>query len=212
MSKRILCFGDSNTWGYDPLSKTRFDRSIRWPAVMASQLGDAYEIIEEGLCGRTTVWDDPVEGGSAKNGLSYLIPCLESHCPLDLVIVLLGVNDLKRRFNVSARDIANSAGVLIQHIQISRAGSDGQAPPVLLLAPAPTATLTDFAETMQGAEEKSRLFGSYYQQIADEMNCAFLDTGQHIVSSPVDGIHLDACEQQKLGRVIASSVHELLTP
>lgn len=212
MSRRILCFGDSNTWGYDPLSKTRFDRGIRWPGVLASELGDGFEIVEEGLCGRTTVWDDPVEGGSSKNGLSYLIPCLESHRPLDLVIVLLGTNDLKRRFNVSAYDIANSAGVLVRAIQTSQTGIDDQPPPVLLLAPPPTVALTEYAETMEGAGDKSRLFGAHYQRVADERGCAFLDTGLHIVSSPVDGIHFDAPQQHELGRVVALRVRQLMTP
>ncbi|MCW5845462.1 MAG: hypothetical protein KIT77_29690, partial [Caldilinea sp.] len=102
--KRILCFGDSNTWGYDPVSQDRYARNARWPGVLRQQIGAGYEVIEEGLNGRTTVWNDPIEG--YKNGRDYLIPCLETHRPLDLVIILLGTNDLKKRFSLSAYDIA----------------------------------------------------------------------------------------------------------
>ena len=94
--KRILCYGDSNTWGYDPATQERFDRATRWTGVLRTTLGDGYEILEEGLNGRTTVWDDPIEG--YKNGHTYLVPCLETHRPVDLVVLMLGTNDLKKRF------------------------------------------------------------------------------------------------------------------
>ena len=96
--KTILCYGDSNTWGYDPVNACRYDRNIRWPGVLQKELGQAYYVKEEGLCGRTTVWDDPVEGH--KNGLKQLTPILHSHCPLDLVVIMLGTNDLKMRYSV----------------------------------------------------------------------------------------------------------------
>jgi lysophospholipase L1-like esterase len=102
--KVILCYGDSNTWGYDPHTQERFSSRVRWTGVLARQLGEEYHMIEEGLSGRTTVWDDPVEG-LHKNGKNYLLPCLESHQPIDLVILMLGTNDLKMRFSVPAADI-----------------------------------------------------------------------------------------------------------
>ena len=88
---------------------------------MGKALGGDYEIIEEGLNGRTTVWEDPIEG--YKNGQTYLIPCLETHRPLDLVTLMLGTNDLKKRFNLSAFDIAEGVRVLVNIIQKSNAGS-----------------------------------------------------------------------------------------
>ena len=112
---RILCFGDSNTFGrksvsFNPeetpivFSQDRFQQNERWTGVMANKLGKDYYVIEEGLCGRTTVLDDPV-GGEHRNGKKYLLPCLESHAPLDLVILMLGTNDLKVKFSMSAYDI-----------------------------------------------------------------------------------------------------------
>lgn len=98
--KTIVCYGDSNTWGYDPVTMDRLPITQRWTGVLAQELGAGYRVIEEGLNGRTTVWDDPIEG--YKNGKEYLIPCLETHRPIDLITILLGTNDLKMRFSVSA--------------------------------------------------------------------------------------------------------------
>jgi len=201
--KRILCYGDSNTWGYDPALKDRLGRDERWPGACRIALGDGYEVIEEGLGGRTTVWDDPIEG--YKNGLTYLIPCLESHRPLDLVTIMLGTNDLKKRFSLSAFDIAEGAKVLVKAAQVSY-----QPPMVLLIAPPSSVALTDFAEMFEGAEEKSRKFAFHYQRVANEMGCAFLDAGSVIVSSPLDGIHFEASEHQKLGQAVARKAKELL--
>lgn len=105
--RTILCYGDSNTWGFDPATRTRFAPDVRWTGVLADRLGSEFRVIEEGLNGRTTRWDDPIE--TDHNGLTYLRPCAESHQPLDLIIVMLGTNDLKQRFNLSASDIAQSA-------------------------------------------------------------------------------------------------------
>jgi lysophospholipase L1-like esterase len=103
--KTILCYGDSNTWGAVPLQSLelieRFGRSERWTGVLQRELGQAYEVIAEGCNGRTTVWEDPIEG--YKNGKEYLIPCLDSHQPLDLVIIMLGTNDLKARFSIHTK-------------------------------------------------------------------------------------------------------------
>jgi len=206
--KTVLCYGDSNTWGYDPGTQTRYPREVRWPGVLRRELGEGYLVIEEGLNGRTTVWDDPIEG--YKNGKSYLIPCLETHKPLDLVIILLGTNDLKVRFSVSAFDIANGAGVLVDVVQKSAAGPGDTAPKVLLLAPPPVARLSGFAEMFDGARPKSRRFAAHYGRVAQEKGCAFLDTSQAIVSSNLDGIHLEAGEHEKLGAAVAEKVRTLL--
>lgn len=206
--KRILCYGDSNTWGYDPVTKDRFDDETRWTRVLGQALGRDYEIIEEGLNGRTTVWDDPLEG--YKNGREYLVPCLETHRPLDLVIIMLGTNDLKKRFSLSAGDIAQGAGVLVSLAQRSQAGRAGKAPLVLLLAPPPTTTITELAEAFEDAGEKSRTFAIHYGRVAKELGCAYLDTAPVIVSSPLDGIHFEAAEHRKLGKAVAVKVKELI--
>jgi lysophospholipase L1-like esterase len=206
--KTVLCYGDSNTWGYDPATKDRFARDERWPGVLRQELGEEYWVIEEGLGGRTTVWDDPIEG--YKNGKEYLIPCLGSHQPVDLVIIMLGTNDLKKRFSVSAYDVANGAGVLVDVVHKSAAGPNGGAPKLLLMAPPPVVRLTEFAEMFEGAEAKSKKLSEHFRRVAQEQGCELLDTAQVIVSSDLDGIHFDKGEHQKLGRAVAARVREIL--
>jgi lysophospholipase L1-like esterase len=207
--KRILCYGDSNTWGWNPITQERYNDQTRWTRVLASTLGAEYEVIEEGLNGRTTVWEDPIEG-YGRNGFSYLLPCLETHCPLDLVTIMLGTNDLKKRFSLTSSDIALGAGVLVKAVQQSVAGREAKAPPVLLMAPPPVGRLTEFAEEFEEATEKSKKLGDRYRQVAQELGCAFLDTSTVIVSSDVDGIHFDPEEHTKLGHALVGMIQELL--
>jgi lysophospholipase L1-like esterase len=205
--KTILCYGDSNTWGFEPVTQGRYGPADRWSGVLRQNLGPDYEIIEEGLNGRTTVWDDPIEG--SKNGQEQLVPILMSHKPVDLVTILLGTNDLKRRFGVGAFDIAAGAGVLVEIVQKSDCGPGDRAPQVLLMAPPPVAKLTDFEDMFEGAAEKSRQFGEHYRRVADEKKCAFLDTAELVISSDRDGIHLELSEHKKLGLAVAARIREL---
>ena len=206
--KTILCYGDSNTWGRNPATGERHARDERWPGVLRQELGEGYLVIEEGLPGRTTVWDDPIEGH--KNGKEYLVPCLESHRPIDLVAIMLGTNDLKVRFSLSAHDIASGAGVLVDIVQRSEAGPNGGAPQVLLMAPPPLGRLTDSAEMFEGAKPKSKKFAKHYQRVAREYGCALLDTSNIIVSSDIDGVHLEVEEHRKLGQAVAAVIRNML--
>ena len=206
--KTILCYGDSNTRGYIPGTGERFPREVRWPGVLRRELGDGYEVIEEGLDGRTTVWDDPIEG--YKNGRAYLIPCLESQRPIDLVVMMLGTNELKMRFSLSAYDIAEGIRVLVDIVQKSEAGPDGGPPSLLLMAPPPIAGLSELAEMFEGAEAKSRRFSKHCRRIAEEQGCEFFDTSEVIVSSDIDGIHFEADEHKKLGEAVADQVRKIL--
>ncbi len=204
----ILCYGDSNTWGYDPATKDRFGPDVRWTGVLQRILGGGYQVIEEGLNGRTTVWDDPLSPG--RNGKAYLPPCLESHRPLDLVTIMLGTNDLKRRFGLTSSDIAEGAGLLADMVvQIGRTAA-GTPPVVLLIAPPPTSRFGEFGEMFQGATETSRGFAEAYRMVAGWNHCAFLDAGEVVVSSDLDGIHLEADEHRKLGEAVAGEILRLL--
>ncbi len=206
--KHILCYGDSNTWGWTPGTGERFSIDERWPGVLAKELGAGYRIIEEGMNGRTTVFDDPLEG--YRNGKQYLYPCLESQRPLDLVILMLGTNDLKKRFSVSIYEVARGIDTLVEIIQESGAGPEGQAPPILLMAPPPLGKMSDWAEAYQGTYADSFKFGEYYRAVAEQRGCHFLDTGAHIRSSDVDGLHWDLDQHLKLGKVVADCVREIL--
>ena len=110
--KSILCYGDSNTYGLMPDSPDRYPRDVRWTGILQKKLGEDYYVIEEGLSGRTTLWDDPIE--EHKNGKKYLLPCLDSHKPVDLVILMLGTNDLKTRFSLTPFDIGASVENLVK--------------------------------------------------------------------------------------------------
>jgi lysophospholipase L1-like esterase len=210
----IVCYGDSNTWGAVPMpSRPELDRFApgdRWPGVLQEKLGPGHTVIAEGLNGRTTVHDDPVDGGPVKNGKRFLPVVLESHAPIDLVIIKLGTNDLKMRFSVPAYDIADGAGVLVDMVRAS-ANKPGKAPPrVLLIAPAPLVELTWLKEMFAGGAEKSRQLGKEYRRVADDRGIPFLDAGTIITSSPVDGIHLDKPMQRKLGEAVAAMVPGIL--
>ncbi|PPS44979.1 SGNH/GDSL hydrolase family protein [Chroococcidiopsis sp. TS-821] len=207
MSKTILCFGDSNTWGWNPTTQQRFPRDVRWTGILQQQLGNQYHIIEEGLCGRTTLRKDLFERYT--NGKEYLIPCLSSHKPIDLVTIMLGTNDLKKRFGLSAFDIAKGAGILVNIIQRSKTGPNSSAPKVLLMAPPPIGKIANDRGLFQGAEPKSKQLGKLYMQVAQRYGCAFLDTAEIIRSSDIDGIHLEASEHLKLGIKVASIINEI---
>ena len=211
--KTILCYGDSNTWGAVPLHSLddvrRFDLTVRWPGAMRELLGAGYWVVEEGLNGRTTSHDDPVEG-EHRNGRTYLLPCLETHAPIDLVILMLGTNDLKHRFAVTAWDIAASAGRLVDIIRSSGAGASGTAPRVLLMCPPPLARLDLLAGMFTDGREKSRALAPHYAAVARSRGCAFVDAGEVIACSDVDGIHFDAGEHEALGAHLAGIVPGLV--
>ena len=206
--KTILCYGDSNTWCWNPATEARYARHERWPGVFRQELGEGYLVIEEGLNGRTTVWDDPIEG--YKNGKEYLIPCLETHKPIDLVIIMLGTNDLKMRFGVPACDVAAGACVLVDIVAKSETGPGDGAPPVLLIAPPPIARLSDFAEEFEGGTAKSKALSRHFRLAAEERGCALLDASEVITSSDVDWIHLDLSEHRKLGEAVAARVRQMV--
>lgn len=216
--KNILCYGDSNTWGYRPGNAWTFALSApgryapheRWPGVLRAELGEDYTVIEEGLPGRTTVFDDPLE--QHRNGKTYLIPCLDTHSPLDLVVIMLGTNDLKQHFSLSAYEIATGAAILVGVVQSSGTGPDGSPPEVLLMSP-PEVRDTGGDEASQlfdGAVRKSRQLAEYYRQVAAEYACGFLDTSQIITTSDEDGIHLGVHEHTELGIAVAGFVRAIL--
>ena len=208
----VLCFGDSNTHGSVPMLNRddirRFGPDERWAGVLRKELGAGWTVIEEGLPGRTTLHDDPIEG-IHKNGLRYLHACLESHRPIDLMTLMLGTNDLKSRFAVQPLDIAESVGILLDTIARSGAGPNNSAPRVLLMAPPPLAKLTFLGDMFHGATEKSQRLGAVYRPQAEKYGAAFLDAGTVIRTSDIDGVHFEAGEHAKLGKAVASAIRAM---
>ncbi|MGH2617969.1 MAG: SGNH/GDSL hydrolase family protein [Thermomicrobiales bacterium] len=204
--KNILCYGDSNTYGQKPIpfegADGRFAPDVRWTGVLQRELGDGYHVIEEGLNGRTTIWEDIIEPGH--NGKTYFQPCLESHLPLDMVTIMLGTNDLKARFDLNPSDIAQSAAYLA-------AFARGYAPVVLMMIPPPLTELSMFDVMFEGGIEKSQQFAEYYPRMAALYGVAnVFDAGSVIVTSPTDGIHFEADQHAKLGQAVAEEVRRLI--
>lgn len=210
--KVIVCFGDSNTHGTAPLNHIadlrRYGPDMRWPGRLAKRLGEGWTVIEEGLPGRTTVHPDPIEG-LFKCGLPGLQVVLETHVPMDLITIMLGTNDTKPRFSVGPEDIAFSVELLVRTVLASVAGPNGKAPQVLLIAPPPVLEAGCLALLFGGAEEKSRHFGRFYAEAAKRSGVHFLDAGQHIVSSPIDGVHFDEEQHAKLATAVAEKIATL---
>ena len=226
--KTILCYGDSNTWGYNPRGG-RYGPAVRWPAVMASLLNAAsgsssgavppgmtggspeaaYWVVEEGLNGRTTCLEDPIEGG--RNGLRQLIPILRSHRPLDLVIVMLGTNDLKHRFNPSLYDVSYGAQLVAKAALASETGPEDRAPQVLMVCPPPLVDAPAFRQILaKDAVEISGKFSPYYRACARECGAAFFDAGSIVRSSPADGIHWEAQDHQRFAEAMTEHIQTLL--
>jgi lysophospholipase L1-like esterase len=207
--KTILCFGDSNTYGAVPTlarsGRHRFAPERRWPGVMRRQLGAGWEVIEEGHPSRTTLRDDPIEG-QHKSGLRALPVCLESHMPLDLVILMLGTNDLKHRFSASAADIADSIEILVRTIQRSEAGPAGAEPTVIVVSPAPMHEVDWLGEMFAGGAAKSLQLPALIGEVAKRTGTSFFDAGAVVESSAVDGIHFDSDAHRVLGLELAKTV------
>lgn len=198
--RSVLCYGDSNTYGQPVADRPddRYGPDIRWPGVLRTLLQPDWLVVEEGLSGRTTVSDDPVEGsddpveGSEKNGRRYLKPCVMSHKPLDLIILMLGTNDLKVRFNKPASEIAMGVGALVQDIKDIHLSISQPLPEILIVSPPPL--LDDLGEWEAifagGGKEKSRQLAAEYEKLADVAETHFFDAGTAVECSEVDGFHL----------------------
>lgn len=209
MTKTLLCYGDSNTHGTPPMADLdaagRFDAQTRWTGVAAQALGPGWTLIDEGQPGRTTVHDDPI-AGPHRNGLRILPALLESHATLDGVVLMLGTNDLKARFSVTAHDIALSLGTLIEVVRRSGCGPGGGAPKVLLVAPPPIREVGCLAEMFQGGAAKSLSLGARIAAEAHRAGVAFVNAADHVAVSDLDGIHYDAGGHLTLGRALAQAM------
>ena len=209
--KTILCYGDSNTYGYNPENGLRYARSVRWPGRLQHLLGPDYYVIEEGCNGRTTSVNVPVEPW--KSGLPYLKPCLNSHKPVDLVILMLGSNDLKRMFHVNAEQIAEQTGKFVDVIHHFCKEKQGYAPKVILVSPPEIGAgiaKSPFAISFgEDAVAQSRKFSHYYKKIADKKGCVFFDAARWIYPSDTDSLHLTAVAHKVLAEKLAETVREV---
>ena len=167
-------------------------------------MGNDFDVIEEGLNGRTTIRESNKKEG--KNGIKYLFPCLESHKPLHMVILALGTNDLKARYAASAEDIADGIKQLIEVIKLEGKNRNGNTPQILLIAPS---TIEEINEDLNGGKEKSKQFGRLYKAIANENKLLFLDLAKKVKVSEKDGVHFDTSQHQIIAKEVAQIVTAL---
>ncbi len=206
--KNILCFGDSNTWGYSPLDGSRYSHDVRWTGVLQKSLGSDYRVIEEGLNGRTNVTNE--EERPIRSGLDVLPVLLESHRPLDLIVIMLGTNDLKHDFDLSAEQIADGAR------QVCRSVIDCEylvenPPQILLISPTHVELMTEEEQGLFiGANDKSRELAEHYLAVAENLGIHFLDTSKIVVKTDLDGVHWDAEQHKEFGELLSDLIQKII--
>jgi lysophospholipase L1-like esterase len=211
--KTILAFGDSLTFGANPIAGgARHSFEDRWPAALESALGGKVRVIAEGLGGRTTVHDDWWDTAD-RNGARILPTLLASHSPLDLVIIMLGTNDLKPFHGRTAQEAANGVRRLVQIVR-GHYSKPGDTPPKIILVAPPHLCETDHPEMMlhfgPDAIAQSKLFAQWYRLRADEYGVGFFDAATVAEADPADGVHLDAANTRKIGEGLAPLVKSTL--
>ena len=208
--KRILCFGDSNTWGYSPANGARFPSDIRWTGVLQKTLGESYRVIEEGLNGRTTFINEQGEDARPFRSGSDVLPfLLESHRPLDLVTIMLGTNDLKVEFDLTVEEIAQGAKDLCEMVINSEYLAENP-PPILLISPTliGSSILPDEEEFFEQAREKSLQFTEHYEKAASDLGIHFLDAAKIVTASEGEGVHWDADQHVKFGEELSARIRQ----
>lgn len=203
-AKRILCYGDSNVWGHvvHP-GRERFPSDVRWTGVLQNLLGDGYEVIEEGMCGRTTDIDDPKDPD--RNGKKYLVPCIKTHNPLDLVILLIGLNDLKPKFNKSTEAVGRSVSSLVDVIRAEAYSNSGKTK-LLLLSPARLNSAAGDEQMIKKSIELAVVFSD----VAETKSCDSLDLAEIAEANDQDGGHLTAESHRRVGEVVCGKVLDIL--
>ena len=217
--KTIVCYGDSNTWGYMPkrehpeiTANNRFPWGVRWTSLLQMKLGADYRVVEEGLNGRTTMFDDPLD--VCRNGLESIDYSMLTNCPVDLVILMLGTNDVKEFFGMPPYVIAKGCGRIIDRIQAGGYGPNGAAPEVLLVAPLklpdtlPGSWLGD--EFGPGAVARNDQLPAYYENIAAEKGVHFLNAAASVTADSADSIHMNEAGHAATAELMYEQVRRIL--
>ena len=212
MKKHIVCFGDSNTHGYNGDTFGRFDETERWTCLLQDLLGNEYLVLEEGLSGRTTVFDDPLHEGLS--GLDSINSCLLSHEPVDLLIIMLGTNDTKERFAVSPEAIGIGMDRLVKKAKTTFATWKDDTPNILIVTPkniddeyeqTPTA-----APMGMGCAKRSRGLAKCFEEVAKNNNCHYLDANLYVSNNnKTDYMHLDKEGHKELAHALYEKIKEI---
>lgn len=213
--KQILCYGDSNTWGHNPdytsMEDLRYPYEVRWTNRLEALLGEDYRVLEQGLCSRTISFDDPVDEG--KNGMKFYPVCLESATPVELVVFMLGTNDVRPLFHAPAEEIVRGMerlGVLTERICRE---SDRKAPGILIVAPAAVGEQVEEGELAgiydKTSVEKSRKLPTLYQAAAARHGWGFLNAADVVGELGRDCVHLTPLGHEKLAGAIYEKIKEM---
>ena len=203
--KTVVCFGDANTYGYNPSDGERYSEEIRWTCLLQRLLGDGFRVIEEGLNGRTTVFDDPNDDW--KNGVDYIKGVLCTHRPVDYLVIMLGTNDMKTIYNASTDAISAGLNEIVNRAEKVMDLKQGYVPKILIVSPpliSDDILTGPFAGSFdERSMDKSRQLAEYYKKVADKHGCLFLDAKQYISPSKEDGLHLGPDGHKGLAEAVA---------
>ena len=210
--KNILCFGDSNTWGYDPATQTRFSKDIRWTGVLQQLLGSKYNVIEEGLNGRTTNVNEKQDHGLGyfrpfRSAMDLLSVLIETNSPLDLIIVMLGTNDLKTNFNQSSEMIAKNMRLVCESI----INNDYfQSKSIILVSPTHiNEESPNLLDSFIGTTQASKSFSNSYRKISDDLNLYFVDASESVKTNKIDGLHWDAMQHSDFANSLFNKIKKV---
>lgn len=211
--KHILFFGDSNTWGFNPLNSGRYPADVRYTGLLRSMLPEGMEVIESGLNGRTTAYDDGYDGWSS--GSKYLPAILKTHDPLDLVVLMLGTNDLKARLGLALDDVVKGMRRLINIVHSPGMWNLRAAPRVLVVAPMllneQTLLTSPFGDVFNArSAQLSRELGPAYEKLCADHNCCCFDAGQLGPVTSSDGVHLSPADHRRLAEMLARIIPSIL--
>lgn len=213
--RRIVCFGDSNTWGYNPESGSRYSDDIRWTKLLEKKLGGDYRIIEEGQNGRTIANPDPWEWGT-KCGMDQILPILESHMPMEALVIMLGSNDLKSKFGLPAPDIAGSLQNMLKSVR-GHLRYYLNNPDLKILIIAPPALGDNFASSpfveffdADSVVQKSKDISKWFELVAGQFGCEFLDATSQVTAGDVDSLHLSPEGHAKLAELVYQKLKSML--
>jgi lysophospholipase L1-like esterase len=208
----ILCFGDSNTYGTKPDGSGRFAVDERWTGVLQNALGDNYYVIEDGLGGRSTDLDHPNPNKPGCNGLAYFKPCIDAHRPLDMIVIMLGTNDLKVVYNRSAAQIAEVLRQYPGYVDEYCEDRDLARPKFILVSPAHiNAETPEFEQNFEEPRydhtsgQKSHQLAEHIERVAQETNCLFFNAAQ-VAQTGKDGLHLDRPSHSRLADSLAALI------
>lgn len=202
--KKILCYGDSNTWGCNPSDSTRYNEKTRWPLVMGSVLGNDYLIIEDGLNGRTVLNLSPVN--TEANGIDWIRSKVKDYIPFDIAVISLGLNDIFIGEDETLHNISTGLEEIIDLIRISHSDQGLPEPVIIIMSP------PEFNSSIEGAQffelqiNKLKCLPDTYRQLSVRKGCLFFNASDYVRGSILDGSHLEAEDHILLGKITAEFI------